>query len=194
MLIGLDRRQLNHVIFALRFLQSQVEVDAEVEDILAESELIKGEDVDPMSMEEIDELCEHVNTSNFGRLYKGGSMFLRNAIGDAKGSDGEHDYELSTVTFGDNPLIGSKYSGCYWGPSWEDLVLMARAAGVDDNNWAPGDKVRWTDPDEGKASDDGVIESVQHQEMDAVITVKLKSGSVVEALPRELRFYCKKEK
>lgn len=48
----------------------------------------------------------------------------------------------------------------------------------------PGDKVRWTDPDEGACSRDIVIRSCEV--IDDAFCIVDEDGSVVECLPEEL--------
>jgi len=63
-----------------------------------------------------------------GKVYPLRSAFLRIHAGEAE-ADGQ-TYELSTSTSA-TPLILSKTSGHTWGISWQELLDMAIAAGVD---------------------------------------------------------------
>ena len=62
-----DMRDLSHVLFALRYLQANL--DADTADDLASSEIVGGEGHEPMNDEEIDDLCERLNCDE-GKTFK----------------------------------------------------------------------------------------------------------------------------
>ena len=69
------------------------------------------------------------NKSELGTVYSKDSMVLRTANGQANGEDGLN-YELSSGMSG-APLIKSEQTGKYWSISWQELVNLALAAGID---------------------------------------------------------------
>jgi len=54
------------------------------------------------------------------------------------------------------------------------------------------DIVFWTDPDNRASSGQGTITHIQHDEDDAIISIKKDDGGEVEALPHELRLVDRK--
>lgn len=63
-----------------------------------------------------------------GTLYKEGPIFGPRTVGSAKSEDGL-EYELCISITG-SPLIQNKETGKYWGISWDELINLAREAGL----------------------------------------------------------------
>ncbi len=58
----LTKQELATVLFALRFLQANKD-DEEVDELMRESEHFTGETFKPMNHDEIDRLCEDLNST-----------------------------------------------------------------------------------------------------------------------------------
>lgn len=71
-----------------------------------------------------------VSIHDIGELHDPKTMFFRVAVGNAKSSAGE-GYEF-TVNAGDYaPIIRSNQTGKWFTLSWEDIVSLAIAKGID---------------------------------------------------------------
>ncbi|MFN3985706.1 MAG: hypothetical protein ACK4KV_09450 [Rhodocyclaceae bacterium] len=66
----------------------------------------------------------------FGTLYPPETLLLHFNVGTAEPNDGSAAYELSNST-GGSPLIRSTATGRWWGISWQQLLTLARDAGID---------------------------------------------------------------
>lgn len=64
-----------------------------------------------------------------GKLHPRDVMFFREAVGEA--TLGEEQYELCTHAGDRTPLVRNKRTGRTWSISWQQLIEMARGAGVD---------------------------------------------------------------
>ena len=68
----------------------------------------------------------------YGRLHKG-AFFLRQEAGAAEDDDG-NKYEMSVNMAGATPMIMSQQTGYVFALSWKEILKMAIAAGIDDEN------------------------------------------------------------
>ncbi len=68
-----------------------------------------------------------------GRIYPSLSLFFREGAGNATHPDGT-EYELSTNMGGRCPIIRSSKTGKWFTLSWEDILALAIAAGIDDDD------------------------------------------------------------
>jgi hypothetical protein len=67
-----------------------------------------------------------------GTLHPRGTMFLRIFVGTAK--EGREEYEMSLAAGGESPLITSKRTGKIFSLSWEQMLELARRAGIDERD------------------------------------------------------------
>lgn len=73
--------------------------------------------------------------NSLGQLFSKKSMFLRTNCGTAKATDGTV-YELTQSVNG-SPLVMNKTTGKYWSISWQELIDLAKAAGIDTTEEIP---------------------------------------------------------
>lgn len=66
----------------------------------------------------------------FGKLLPPETLILRTAAGTADMKDGSASYELSNCIDG-SPIIRNEQTGRWWVMNWQQLLTLARAAGVD---------------------------------------------------------------
>ena len=77
-----------------------------------------------------------MNLEDLGTLYPGpaeakrGPMFLRHAVGEISDADG-HAWEVSANVAGMHPIVRSKQTGRQFTLSWEEIVRLALARGID---------------------------------------------------------------
>ena len=77
-----------------------------------------------------------MNLEDLGTLYPAprdgerSPMFLRHAVGEIRDADG-HAWEVSTNVAGMHPIVHSKQTDRYFTLSWEDIIQLALARGID---------------------------------------------------------------
>ena len=64
-----------------------------------------------------------------GKVYPKGALFLSVVVGSA--GNGERSYELLTSGSSGVPMIESNQTGKTWSISWNELLDLAIAAGID---------------------------------------------------------------
>lgn len=64
-----------------------------------------------------------------GTIHPARSLFLRTGIGSAR--DGEKAWEISNLLNG-RPIVRSETTGKWFTLSWEDVLDLARDAGIDE--------------------------------------------------------------
>ena len=65
-----------------------------------------------------------------GQIFDENTLELGHSAGEALGKDGLK-YELSTDLANGQPVIRSLQTGRSWTITWEELILLARSAGID---------------------------------------------------------------
>lgn len=74
-------------------------------------------------------MSKTTKTKPIGTIYKPGTMFLRQYVGDCKA--GKRKYEMSVNIGGSVPIIESKQTGKYFTLSWKQIMELAEKAGID---------------------------------------------------------------
>lgn len=70
------------------------------------------------------------SNQQLGELYPSDTLFLRNDVGSANSSTGDA-YELAS-NFGDHsPIVRSRQSGKWFRLSWQEIITLAVAKGID---------------------------------------------------------------
>lgn len=64
-----------------------------------------------------------------GKIHPKNTLFLREAVGEAEDGDG-NKYEATTVVGRSTPLIKSLKTGKYFSLDWEDIIHLAKEAGI----------------------------------------------------------------
>lgn len=72
-----------------------------------------------------------VDVEPYGKLYVPKTMFFRDEVGKAEGSNGLA-YEMSLNMAGSHPIVMSRKTGKWFTLSWHDIVKMAVDAGIDE--------------------------------------------------------------
>lgn len=68
-----------------------------------------------------------------GKIQPRGTMYLRINVGDAEAEDGKR-YEMTVGAGASNPIIRSEKSGRFWTIGWDELIDLAREAGIDEED------------------------------------------------------------
>lgn len=68
---------------------------------------------------------------DYGEIMPEGTLIMRQSIGTFQNEDGEDAYKAETTMTG-VPLIHSKKTGKYFALQWQDILKLARKAGIDD--------------------------------------------------------------
>lgn len=66
---------------------------------------------------------------SFGQIHDS-AMFLRASVGDANDNEG-NNYEMSTGVATGSPIVTNKTTGLTFTLSWEDIITLAKQAGID---------------------------------------------------------------
>jgi len=67
-------------------------------------------------------------SKSIGEIHKPRTLFLRNHVGEA--TRGKLSYKMSTLMIG-TPVVQSCQTGQWFTLSWENILELARAAGID---------------------------------------------------------------
>lgn len=80
-----------------------------------------------------------------GEIIPKGALVLRTHAGDVRGNDDELLYELTMNTMSGTPCIRSERTKKMFTLSWEDILGLAKAAGIDEE---------WPEEDGGVETDE----------------------------------------
>jgi hypothetical protein len=76
-------------------------------------------------------MAKKAEKDTLGEIHKPQTLFLRVGVGEAKNAEDGHMYEMSTNMSDGAPIIQSKKTGKWFVLPWQDIIVLAVKAGID---------------------------------------------------------------